>query len=209
MTTSNKQYAQENQQEKLHSKNTSSDPRSIHSIHKAVVSQLHKRRQGNANCKTRSEVKGGGKKPWKQKGTGKARAGSSRSPLWRGGGVIFGPKSKKYNQKINKKERKLAIKNTLENKQNAIITINKPFLDFNKPKTKAFLDRVKKLDIHKQEKLLIIVEKKHRNTYLSVRNLKNVEIIEASQINLLSIIAAKHILIEQDATKIVKKMYHE
>ena len=205
MTISTEQYIQQNQQEKLNSKNTSNHSDFLHIIHKAVVNQLHKKRQGNANCKTRSEVKGGGRKPWKQTGTGKARAGSNRSPLWRGGGVIFGPKSKKYNQKINKKERKLAIKNILQNKQNVTFVIDESFLHFNEPKTKVFLDRVKKLDICRQEKLLVITTKKHWAAYLSVRNLKNVEIIEAGQINPLSVIEAKHILIEQGAIKIIEK----
>ena len=208
MTTKIKQSTEQKKEKSHDSEIASSKSNIMYNIHKAVVHQLHKKRQGNANCKTRSEVRGGGKKPWKQKGTGKARAGSTRSPLWRGGGVIFGPKSKEYNQKINKKEKRLAIKNILQNKQDTITTIDQSFLQFDKPKTRILLEKIKKLDIRIEEKILVIMVKKHWNTYLSARNLKNIEIIAANQINLLSIIEAKHILIEQEAIKTVDKIYH-
>ncbi len=95
-----------------------SESKKMYSIHRALVKQLHNKRKGNANCKSRSEVQGGGKKPWKQKGTGRARAGSIRSPLWKGGGIIFGPKTKSYIKKLNKKEQQLALRNILYNKKN-------------------------------------------------------------------------------------------
>jgi len=185
-----------------------SENNQMYTIHKAIIKQLNEQRQGNANCKTRSQVRGGGRKPWKQKGTGRARVGSIRSPLWRGGGVIFGPKTKEYNQKINKKERQLAIRNMLYNKKDFTIAINQSFLKFNQPKTKFFLDNIKSINLDHTEKILIIMAKKHINTYLSTRNLKNIEIIAADQINLLSIIKAKHILIEVDAIKIIEKVYN-
>lgn len=192
---------------KVKDRNKNSNP--MYSIHKVTVSQLHKKRQGNANCKTRSEVRGGGKKPWKQKGTGKARAGSIRSPLWRGGGVVFGPKSKKYSQKINKKEKKLAIKNILQNKRSVTTIIDESVLQFKQPKTRAFLETIKTFEINASEKLLIIMTKKYLNTYLAVRNLKNIKLITAEQVNLLSVIQAKHILIERDAIKTVNTICNE
>jgi len=185
-----------------------SENNQMYTIHKAIIKQLQEQRQGNANCKTRSQVRGGGRKPWKQKGTGRARVGSIRSPLWRGGGVIFGPKTKEYSQKINKKERQLAIRNMLYNKKDFTIAINQSFLKFNQPKTKIFLDNIKRINLDNSEKILIIMAKKHINTYLSTRNLKNIEIIAADQVNLLSIIKAKHILIEVDAIKIIEKVYN-
>lgn len=177
-------------------------------VHKSIVKQLHEHRQGNANCKTRSEVKGGGKKPWKQKGTGKARAGSIRSPLWRGGGVVFGPKAKEYNKKINKKEKQLAIRNLLYNKQNFTFAIEQRFLQFDQPKTQVFLQRIQKIGLSFSKKLLIIMAQKHKNTYLSTRNLANVEIIAANQLNPLSIIKAEYLLIEIDAIKIIQDTYN-
>ena len=176
-------------------------------VHKSIVQQLHEHRQGNANCKTRSDVKGSGKKPWKQKGTGRARAGSIRSPLWRGGGVIFGPKTKKYHKKINQKEKQLAIRTLLYNKHNFTFAIDQKFLQFDKPKTQTFLQRIQKLGLDLNQKLLIIMCKKYKNTYLSTRNLTNVEIIAANQLNPLSIIKAKYLLIEIDAIKILQDIY--
>ena len=175
----------------------------MYPIHKIAIQQLQKQRQGNANCKTRSEVRGGGKKPWKQKGTGRARAGSIRSPLWRGGGVIFGPKTKQYHQKINKKEKVLAINNMLYNRRNHTMHLDPSFLILNRPKTKDFLHKLEVLNINFAQKLLIIVGHKNVNTYLATRNLKNVEIIAANQINLLSIIKSKYILIDDDAINII------
>lgn len=180
-----------------------SESNAMYSIHRLAVQQLHEQRQGNANCKTRSEVRGGGKKPWKQKGTGKARAGSIRSPLWRGGGVIFGPKTKIYKQKINKKEKLLGINNLLYNKKDFTIAVDSSFLALNEPKTKVFLQKINILNISKTTKLLIIMAKKNLNTYLATRNLKNIEIISAKDLNLLSIIKAEHILIENNAIDII------
>ena len=186
-----------------------SESGSMYVIHKAAAKQLTEKRQGSAHCKTRSEVRGGGKKPWKQKGTGRARAGSSRSPLWRGGGIIFGPKTKKYHQKVNKKERRLAIRNLLFNKKDFTRNIQSDVLQLKSPKTKALIENIKKINIQATENILIIAAKKNQNAYLASRNLKNVEIIAANQINLLSIIKAKWILIETDSMKIIADTYNE
>lgn len=185
-----------------------SESGNMHIVHKAITKQLHKKRQGSASCKSRSEVSGGGKKPWKQKGTGKARAGSNRSPLWKGGGVIFGPKTKKYNQKVNKKECQLAIRNMLFNKQNSTFAIKNSLLNLDQPKTKLLLKSIKQLNIETGNRILIIMAKKEKNVLLAARNLKNIEIIAADQLNLLSIIKTKLILIEINAIKIVADTYN-
>lgn len=185
-----------------------SEKNQMYTIHKAAIKQLHEQRQGNANSKTRSEIRGGGRKPWKQKGTGRARAGSIRSPLWRGGGVVFGPKVKKYTQKINKKERQLAIRNMLYNKKDFTFAIDQSFLEFKEPKTKFFIQNIKKININYNKKILIIMSQKKINTYLTTKNLQNIEIIAANQLNLLSIIKAKYILIEIDAIKIIQTLYN-
>lgn len=178
-------------------------------IHKAIRKQLHEKRQGNAACKTRSEVRGGGRKPWKQKGTGRARAGSIRSPLWRGGGVIFGPKTKNYLQKINRKERQLAIRNALFNKKDFTFSISSGSLNIKKPKTKLLTEYLGTFNkIEPGKKILIIMEQKNNNIYLASRNLSNIEIIAANQINLLSIIRAKYIMIERNAIEIITQVYN-
>ena len=175
----------------------------IYNVHKAVVQQLHQQRQGNANSKTRSEVQGGGRKPWKQKGTGRARAGSIRSPLWRGGGVIFGPKTKEYKQKINKKEKSLALSNILYNKKDFIISLPSSFLQLENPKTQFFLNRIKELKIQKDKKLLIIMNRKYTNTYLATRNLQHINCIAADHLNILALIKTDYILIEDQAIETI------
>jgi len=186
-----------------------SNSNALYNIHRTVVQQLHQQRQGNANCKTRSEVRGGGKKPWKQKGTGKARAGSIRSPLWRGGGIIFGPKTKIYKQKINKKEKHLAINNILYNRKDQTIGLPSSFLKLEEPKTKYFLKKLEDLNINKDKKLLIIMAKKNANIYLATRNMQNIELIAAKQLNLLAIIKSEYILIDQEAIAIINNKYYE
>ena len=181
----------------------------MHIIHRATIQQLSNKRQGNANCKTRGEVRGGGKKPWKQKGTGRARAGSIRSPLWKGGGAVFGPKTKHRSSKINKKERKLAIRNMLLNKKDFTFTIESSQINISEPKTKMLIANIKKIGLALTDKILVITVGKNRNMFLAGKNLKNIEITSAQQLNLLSIIKAKNILIETDAIKVINQKYNE
>nr|YP_010199433.1 ribosomal protein L4 [Gracilariopsis tenuifrons]UAD89291.1 ribosomal protein L4 [Gracilariopsis tenuifrons] len=187
------------------------DDHNMYIIHRALINQLHNCRQGNANTKTRSEVQGGGKKPWKQKRTGRARAGSIRSPLWKGGGVIFGPRTIKYKKKINKKEKKLALRIMLYNKfQNTVVT---EYIANNleKPSTKLIINTLKKynLNVDKPKNILIIVGKKTHNLYLSTRNLHNVELIAANHLNIVSLLKAENILMTIDALDVIQNTYND
>nr|YP_010903113.1 ribosomal protein L4 [Hypnea pseudomusciformis]WCH55167.1 ribosomal protein L4 [Hypnea pseudomusciformis]WCH55566.1 ribosomal protein L4 [Hypnea pseudomusciformis]WCH56760.1 ribosomal protein L4 [Hypnea pseudomusciformis] len=183
----------------------------IYLIHRALIQQLNNKRQGTANTKTRSEVRGGGKKPWKQKGTGRARAGSTRSPLWTGGGTIFGPKYKKYNIKINKKEKNLALNSVLYNKIKDTLVITDFGHNLNNPSTKLLLQEINQLGLNsnKPNKLLIIVNKKQKNLYLSTRNLKNIELISVYQLNLFALLKAHKIIITISALNHLNKAYND
>lgn len=176
-------------------------------IHKDILRQQISQKQGTASSKTRSEVRGGGRKPWRQKGTGRARAGSNRSPLWKGGGVIFGPKPKKTVQKLNKKERKLALQTLLYNKRNNISVINNLEDAIDSPKTKSFFNVCQKCSVDLEQKVLVIVSKKTTPLKLSIRNMKNVELISASNLNTLSILKAKQILLTPLAVNEIKEIY--
>ncbi len=169
-------------------------------IHKAIVIQDRNRRQGTASCKTRSEVRGGGKKPWKQKGTGQARSGSSNSPLWKGGGVTFGPKPRSYEKKINIKEKQLALKTAFFNNMHKVVVIENLSAIASQPKTKDLIQLLKKLllsDVDK--KALIVAHEINENLTRSTRNLPNVELLYSHNLNLKEILLAKRIVITQDA----------
>ena len=176
-------------------------------IHRDILRHQLSQKQGTVSTKTRSEVRGGGKKPWKQKGTGRARAGSSRSPLWRGGGVIFGPKPKRTTLKLNKKERNLALQTLLYNKRNNISVIGELESLFNEPKTKVFCDICKTYNLDLNQKILLVVSKKTPSLKLSTQNLKNVELISASNLNTLSLLKAKQILLTPLAVNDIKEIY--
>jgi large subunit ribosomal protein L4 len=178
-------------------------------IHRDILRHQLSQKQGTVSTKTRSEVRGGGKKPWKQKGTGRARAGSNRSPLWRGGGVIFGPKPKTTNLKLNKKERNLALQTLLYNKRNNILVIGELESLINESKTKVFCDICKNYDLDLNQKILFVVSKKTTPLKLSTQNLKNVELISASNLNTLSLLKAKQILLTPLAVNDIKEIYCE
>ena len=186
-----------------------SNSNTMYSIHRLATKQLHEKRQGNANSKTRSEIRGGGKKPWKQKGTGRARAGSTRSPLWRGGGVIFGPKTKEYRKKVNKKEKHLALCNLLYNRKNVTISFNSSVFALQQPKTKFFLKKLQNLNVDLTTKILIIVTRKNLHLQRVTKNIQNVELICINQLNIIAIIKAKQILIENDAIDIINHLSNE
>ena len=169
-------------------------------IHKAIVIQDRNRRQGTASCKTRSEVRGGGRKPWKQKGTGQARSGSSNSPLWNGGGVTFGPKPRSYAKKINIKERQLALSTAFYHSMHKVIVVENSFNSSSSPKTKDFISTLDKIISRESDaRSLVIVHESNDNLSLSVRNVPNVQLLYANTVNLRDLLLAKHVLITEKA----------
>lgn len=176
-------------------------------LHKDLLRHYSSQKQGTVSTKTRSEVRGGGRKPWRQKGTGRARAGSNRSPLWKGGGVIFGPKPKTTSLKLNKKERKLALQTLLYNKRNHILIIENLENQLDTPKTKSFLKICQNCGINSDQKLLVIVSKKTISLKLATQNLKNVELISVSNLNTFSILKAKQIILTTLAINYIEEIY--
>lgn len=160
-------------------------------------------RQGTASTKTRSEVSGGGRKPYRQKGTGRARQGSIRAPHYPGGGIVFGPHPRSYSIKMNKKERRLALKSALSYKviESELIIVDK--FDANTSKTKDMVSILNNLKLNK--KTLIVVDELTENLILSTRNLKNIILIAANEINVLDVVSADNMLITQDAVKMVEE----
>ena len=176
-------------------------------LHKDLLRHYSSQRQGTSSTKTRSEVRGGGRKPWRQKGTGRARAGSNRSPLWKGGGVIFGPKPKQSTLKLNKKERKLALQTLLYSKRNDILVLENLESSVTKIGTKKFLKICNDCNINLDQKILVIVSDKTVALKLSTQNIKNVELISASNLNTFSLLRAKQILLTSLALKNIKEIY--
>ena len=167
-------------------------------VHQAVVSFLAGSRQGSAKQKTRSEVRGGGKKPYRQKGTGRARAGTIRSPLWRGGGIAFAATPRDYSKKINKKMYRAAIRSIFSEllRQGRLVAIEKPVLE--KPKTKEIANFLKEFSL---SKVLIITDELDVNLYLSARNIPNVDIITVREINPVNLLKAQKVAVTADAFK--------
>lgn len=178
-------------------------------LHKSLLRQHNSQKQGTFSTKTRSEIRGGGRKPWQQKGTGRARAGSNRSPLWRGGGVIFGPKPRKVVLKLNKKERKLALQTLLYNKKSSIMIIEDLEDKLTGSKTKDFLKVFIDCNLNLNQKTLVIVSKKTLPLKLSTKNIKNVELIAADNLNVLSLLKANQIILTLPAIYNVKETYCE
>ena len=174
-------------------------------LYDAITLAQASQRQGTADTKTRSEVSGGGRKPWRQKGTGRARQGSTRAPHWYHGGVVFGPHPRTYGKKMNRKERVLALKSALSYKvkENEIIILDE--LNVKTPKTK---DMIKLLnDIKAPKKTLIVVDELTDNLILATRNIPKVELLEASEINVLDIIGADGLVITKKALVMVEEAY--
>ena len=176
-------------------------------LHKDLLRHYTSQTQGTVSTKTRSEVRGGGRKPWKQKGTGRARAGSNRSPLWKGGGVIFGPKPKTLSVKLNKKERRLALQTLLYNKKNNLLVIENLESALTEAKTKNFVDICSKCNINLDQKILVIVSEKTVPLKLATQNIANIELILASNLNTLSLLKAKQIILTPLALNDIKEMY--
>ena len=156
-----------------------------HLVHMAVVSQLANNRQGTQKAKTRSEVSGGGRKPWRQKGTGHARQGSTRAPQWTGGGVVFAPVPRDYSFKMNKREKRAALKSALTSRveENKFIVIDE--INFEEAKTKNFANILKNLDV---SKALVVLEDDNKNAELSARNIADVKTAKTNTINVYDIL---------------------
>jgi large subunit ribosomal protein L4 len=176
-------------------------------LHKDLLRHYTSQRQGTVSTKTRSEVRGGGKKPWRQKGTGRARAGSNTSPLWKGGGVTFGPKPRDLSLKLNKKERQLALQTLLYNKKNSILVIENLENELKESKTRKFLEICTNCNVPVDQNLLVIVSQKTVALKLATQNLKNVELILASNLNTLSLLKAKQIIVTPLALNTIKEIY--
>jgi large subunit ribosomal protein L4 len=179
-----------------------------HIVHRALVRQMTNSRQGTASTKTRAEVRGGGRKPWRQKGTGRARAGSIRSPLWRGGGVIFGPKPKDYNLKMNRKERRLALRTALISRSEDLIVVENFASQLERPKTKEMINALERWGVGNQKVLLILGEISE-NVELSVRNIPSLKLIPANGLNVYDILHANKIVATQDAIAKIQEVYGE
>ena len=171
-------------------------------VHQAVVSFMAAARQGSAKQKNRSEVRGGGKKPYRQKGTGRARAGTIRSPLWRGGGVTFAARPRDFSKKINKKMYRAAIKSIFSElvRQNRLVAIEKPVLE--KPKTKEIANFLKEFSL---SKVLIIIDELDVNLYLSARNIPNVDVITVKEINPVNLIKSHKVAVTSEAIKQIEE----
>lgn len=178
-----------------------------HVVHRALVRQLNNARQGTANTKTRSEVRGGGRKPWRQKGTGRARAGSTRSPLWRGGGVIFGPKPRDFNLDMNRKERRLALRTAFAGRIDDLIVVEEFETQLARPKTKELLSAIARWGIDAESKILLIVAERIDNIYLSARNIENVKLLVANQLNVFDLLHADKVIVTSSALEKIQEVY--
>ncbi|MBD8500615.1 MULTISPECIES: 50S ribosomal protein L4 [Paenibacillus] len=176
-----------------------------HVLHDAVVMQLASMRQGTHKVKGRSEVRGGGRKPWKQKGTGRARQGSIRAPQWKGGGVVFGPTPRSYAYKLPKKVRRLAIKSALSSKvlENQIIVLDE--LAFNAPKTKEFQALLNNLKVDR--KALVVLPEYNDNVALSARNIPSVKLVAADGVNVYDVLRHQKLILTKDAVSKVQEVF--
>ena len=175
-----------------------------HLVHMAVVNQLANNRQGTQSAKTRSEVSGGGRKPWRQKGTGHARQGSTRSPQWTGGGVVFAPKPRDYSFKMNKKEKRIALLSALSSKvaDNKIVVLDAFNLD--EVKTKKFAEVMSNLKV---DKALVVIEGENKNVVLSGRNIPTVKVSAANEINTYDVLKYETLVVTKAAVEKLEEVY--
>jgi large subunit ribosomal protein L4 len=178
-----------------------------HILHRAIVRQQANSRQGTVSTKTRAEVSGGGRKPWRQKGTGRARAGSNRSPLWRGGGVTFGPKPRDYSLKMNRKERRLALRTAFQSRVEDLIVVQDFADKLPRPKTKDLLAAMQGWGIDPTSKVLMILGDRSENVYLSARNVEKVRLISATNLNVYDILAADQLVVTASALEKIQEVY--
>ena len=175
-----------------------------HLVHMAVVQQLANNRQGTQKAKTRSEVSGGGRKPWRQKGTGHARQGSTRSPQWKGGGMVFAPVPRDYSFKLNKKEKRAALKSALTSKvqDSKLIVVDE--LKFDEIKTKNFVNVMNNLNVQKG---LVVIAENDTNVVMSARNVEDVETTLVNTINVYDVMKAKTVVLTKDAVSKIEEVY--
>ena len=175
-----------------------------HLVHQAVVLQLANKRQGTQSAKTRSEVSGGGRKPWRQKGTGHARQGSTRSPQWTGGGIVFAPKPRDYSFKMNKKEKNLALKSVLTTKvaENKFIVVDG--LSFDEIKTKNMVNVLKNLEV---KKALVVTDDDNKNVTLSSRNIPGVKTAFTNTIHVYDILKYDKMVVAKDVISKIEEVY--
>ena len=175
-----------------------------HLVHMAVVSPLANKRQGTQKAKTRSEVSGGGRKPWRQKGTGHARQGSTRAPQWTGGGVVFAPTPRDYSFKLNKKERRAALKSALTSRveEKKFIVVDE--INFDEIKTKKFQDVLNNLSV---SKALVVLEDGNKNAELSARNIADVKTAKTNTINVYDILKYNTVIATKAAVQAIEEVY--
>ena len=175
-----------------------------HLVHMAVVSQLANNRQGTQSAKTRSEVSGGGRKPWRQKGTGHARQGSTRSPQWTGGGVVFAPKPRDYSFKMNKKEKRIALCSALTSRvnENKIVVLDE--LKFDAIKTKNFVAVMNNLKLNKA---LVVLDNNDQNVICSARNVQGVKVSQTNTINVYDILKYDTLVVTKSAVAAIEEVY--
>ncbi|MBC5686033.1 50S ribosomal protein L4 [Roseburia sp. AM51-8] len=175
-----------------------------HLVHMAVVQQLANNRQGTQKAKTRSEVRGGGRKPWRQKGTGHARQGSTRAPQWTGGGVVFAPTPRDYSFKLNKKEKRAALKSALSSRvaENKFVVVDE--LKFDAIKTKDFAKVMSNLGV---EKALVVINDNDTNVVMSAKNIPTVKTASTSTINVYDILKYNTVVVTKDAVNTIQEVY--
>ncbi|MGF1524448.1 MAG: 50S ribosomal protein L4 [Leptolyngbyaceae cyanobacterium] len=178
-----------------------------HIVHRALVRQMNNARQGTLSSKTRSEVRGGGRKPWRQKGTGRARAGSSRSPLWKGGGVIFGPKPRDFSVKMNRKERRLALRTVFQSRCEDMVIVQDFADQLPRPKTREVFSALERWGIGADEKVLLILSELHENVVLSVRNISRVKLISAVNLNVYDLLVSDRVVVTAEAMEKIQEVY--
>jgi len=180
---------------------------SVDLMHRAVLRQQAHSRQGTASTLTRAEVRGGGRKPYKQKGTGRARQGSIRTPLRPGGGIIFGPKPRQYNLSMNRKERRLAIRTALMSRVNDLVVVKDFGASLKSPKTREITDAFKRLGISTEVKVLLVLANPSDLVCKSVRNLEKVKLIAADQLNVFDLLNASSLVVGEQALSKIKEVY--
>ena len=186
---------------------TAKESTTVDLLHRAVLRQQAHSRQGTASTLTRSEVRGGGRKPYKQKGTGRARQGSIRTPLRPGGGITFGPKPRTYNLDMNRKERRLALRTALMSKISDATIIKDFGVKLDAPKTSEILDLLKRVGIDSNGKILIILKDPSEIIKRSIRNLEKIKLIAADQLNVFDLLNANYLVIGDDALSTIKEVY--